>query len=308
MISVALCTYNGERYIREQLESILNQTMPVDEIVVCDDGSTDNTLHIIESIRDGSHTDIRIYCNEKNLGPAYNFQKNIDLCCGDIIFLSDQDDVWYQDKVSNVIDYFSRNPNIDTVFTNATLIDNEGSVLNGSLWDHCFDKDVKTLFDAGLKFECFAYGNHATGATMAIRKQKLPNINYNSDFLHDHALAVLAANNDSLGYINQCLTYYRLHGNQVCGISKDVPITWYDLTHPMKEVVNLPLRDDKRERIEFNSNRITFRKHLWGPLEILIKRKQYKRLYKQAYRIVMMMDIRASINHKLQYLQFKRKK
>ena len=61
MISVALCTYNGERYIREQLESILNQTMPVDEIVVCDDGSTDNTLHIIESIRDGSHTDIRIY-------------------------------------------------------------------------------------------------------------------------------------------------------------------------------------------------------------------------------------------------------
>ncbi len=308
MISVALCTYNGERYIREQLESILNQTMPVDEIVVCDDGSTDNTLSITEKIRESTNADIRIYRNEKNLGPALNFQKAINLCRGDIIFLSDQDDIWYQDKVSIVTDYFNQNPNIDTVFTNATLIDKEGSVLDESLWDYCFDKDVKKFFDAGLEFECFAYGNHATGATMAIRKQKLPEINYNSEFLHDHALAVLAANNNSLGYINQCLTYYRLHGKQVCGISKAAPITWYDLTHPMKEVAIFPLQKDKRERIEFNSNRITFRKHLWGSLEILTKRKQYKRLYKRAYRIVMRMDIQASINHKFQHLLFKRNK
>ena len=308
MISVALCTYNGERYIREQLESILNQTMPVDEIVVCDDGSTDNTLQIIESLRDSYQSDIRIYRNEKNLGPALNFRKAIGLCKGDIVFLSDQDDIWYLEKVSIITDFLKKKPNVDTVFTNATLIKDDKTVLEETLWDYCFDKKVKALFDAGLEFECFAYGNHATGATMAIRKQKLPDINYNSEFLHDHALAIMAANTDSLGYINQCLTYYRLHGKQVCGISKAAPITWYDLTHPMKEVAILPLQKDKRERIEFNSNRITFRKHLWGSLEILTKRKQYKRLYKRAYRIVMRMDIQASINHKFQHLLFKRNK
>lgn len=302
MLSVALCTYNGERYIREQIESILNQTMPVDEIVVCDDGSNDNTLHIIESLREGEHTAIHVYRNEKNLGPARNFQKAINLCQGDIIFLSDQDDVWYQDKVSIIVDFFNKHSSIDTVFTNASLINEDGIIQDNTLWYYCFDKDVKRLFDAGLEFDCFAYGNHATGATMAIRKQKLPDINYNTDFLHDHALAVLAANTDSLGYIDQCLIYYRLHSKQVCGIYKVPPVTWYDLTHPMKEVVNLTLNIDKKERLKFNKKRITARKHLLGPLEILAERKQYKKIYDRAYRCVMKMDVQESINHKIRHL------
>ena len=308
MLSVALCTYNGARYIREQLESILNQTMKVDEIVVCDDGSTDDTLAIIESLREDSPTDIRIYRNEKNIGPSLNFQKAINLCKGDLVFLSDQDDVWSSEKVATIADYFDKKPNIDTVFTNATLIKEDGTAMKETLWDYCFDKEVKALFNAGLAFDCFAYGNHATGATMAIREQKLPDINYNPDFLHDHALAVMAASSDSLGYIEQCLISYRLHGKQVCGISKAAPITWYDLTHPMQEVTVLPLQNDKRARLEFNTIRVTTRKHLLGPIEILFMHKKYQRLYNRAYRVVMKMDIQASINHKLQHLSFKRHK
>lgn len=308
MISVALCTYNGERYIHEQLQSILDQSMPVDEIVVCDDGSTDETLAIIKSLRQCTNTDIRIYHNETNIGPALNFQKTINLCKGDIVFLSDQDDIWHPDKVAIIADYFDKNPNIDTVFTNAALIKDDGTTLKETLWDYCFDKKVKALFDAGLEFDCFAYGNHATGATMAIRKQKLPDINYNPDFLHDHALAVLATSSDSLGYIDQCLIHYRIHDNQVCGILKVPPVTWYDLTHPMDEVAVLPLRQDKRNRMMFYPIRNTLRKHLFGPIEILFHNNQYRRLYPDAYKYVMKMDIHASIEHKLQLLPFKKHK
>jgi len=92
-ISVALCTYNGELYLREQLESILKQTFPPDEIIICDDGSTDTTIKILEEFRRKSFIPVKVYYNKENLGVSKNFEKAISLCSGDIIFLSDQDDV-----------------------------------------------------------------------------------------------------------------------------------------------------------------------------------------------------------------------
>ena len=109
MISVALCTYNGAQFIREQLNSILCQTTNVDEIVICDDGSSDDTLSIINSYC--SKTDIiRVYQNQDKLGVSKNFQKAIDLCHGDLIFLSDQDDIWQANKVQTFVDYFNKTP------------------------------------------------------------------------------------------------------------------------------------------------------------------------------------------------------
>lgn len=302
MRSVALCTYNGEHYIRQQLDSILRQTMKVDEIVVCDDGSTDQTLSILKNVADGSAINIHIHRNATHLGPAYNFQQAISLCRGDLIFLCDQDDVWHEEKVAVTQDYFDHHPDITVVFTNAYLIGGDGRPLEGTLWDYCFDKEVRALFDAGLEFECFAYGNHATGATMAIRRQTIPDINYNPDFLHDHALAALAANNDSLGYIDQCLISYRIHENQVCGIMEVPPVTWSDLASAMKEVAALPLRADKWERLAFNKERRAFRKQLLGPLKILMHQKQYKKLYRKASRTMLGVDLRESFRHKIRIL------
>ena len=79
-LSVALCTYNGAKYIEEQILSIMNQTMPVDEIVVCDDGSTDETLQIINRIKEKSRVEIRVFCNDTTLGVCAIFQKAVDLC------------------------------------------------------------------------------------------------------------------------------------------------------------------------------------------------------------------------------------
>ena len=228
MLSVALCTYNGARYIREQIESILQQTMPVDEIVVCDDGSTDETLTIIESLRKGAQTDICIHRNETNLGVCANFQKAVNLCNGDIIFLSDQDDIWHRDKVGTVVDYFDKHGGKQVVFTDGQLVDDVGAPIdNGTLWK-CFGVNGRCLkqIEDGFGIEIFAFENRATGATMAIRREFKYTSSFScfciDDILHDGALAMLALTNNQLGYINKCLIDYRIHSNQECGIGESL--------------------------------------------------------------------------------------
>ena len=251
MLSVALCTYNGETYIREQIESILDQTLSVDEIVVCDDGSTDHTLSIIESLRESTKTDIRIHRNKTNLGVCANFQKAVDLCKGDIIFLSDQDDVWHLDKVETVVGYFNLHRQKQVVFTDGQLIDGSGEAISdGTLWK-CFGIDNTCLkqIENGLGMEIFAFENRATGATMAIRR----GFEYTSSFskfciddiLHDGALAMLALIDNRLGHIDKCLIDYRIHGNQECGIG---------------ESLGNPLSNDPRE--------VSYTATLWSKLPL----------------------------------------
>jgi glycosyltransferase involved in cell wall biosynthesis len=99
-VSIALCTYNGEQYICNQLNSILNQSFPVNEIIVCDDASTDATIQILEDYKARFPGVITIYKNSINKGTIRNFENAITLTRGEIIFLSDQDDIW---NVNNII-------------------------------------------------------------------------------------------------------------------------------------------------------------------------------------------------------------
>jgi len=105
--SVAMCTHNGEKYIKTQLESILTQTIAIDEIVICDDRSNDNTIAIIEQIQLENPNKISLYKNHENIGSTKNFEKAISICTGDYIFLSDQDDIWKVNKFEKVIKNFS---------------------------------------------------------------------------------------------------------------------------------------------------------------------------------------------------------
>ncbi len=229
MVSVALCTYNGETYIATQIKSILEQSTPVDEIVVCDDGSTDKTIAILDEIKQSSSTNIVIHRNTHNIGVCANFELAISLCKGDIIFLSDQDDIWNPDKVKTILSWFESNPDKSAVFTDASLIkDNEEPFSEKTLWECIgFNKKMRRYFDKGLSLETF-FINKATGATMAIRKEiKFPFAQYcNKDnVLHDYCIALKALDNDELGYISKPLIQYRLHGNQQAGIN-------YQLQHP----------------------------------------------------------------------------
>lgn len=110
-ISVVMATYNGAEYIVEQLDSIYEQTCTVDEIVICDDKSTDDTVDKIEKyMLEHKEIEVRLYQNEMNLGFAGNFNKALNLAEGDYIFFADQDDIWMNNKIQIMIDVMQKNP------------------------------------------------------------------------------------------------------------------------------------------------------------------------------------------------------
>ena len=121
--SVAMCTYNGAAYLEEQLDSIARQIRLPDELVVCDDNSSDESLRILRSFAARSAFPVRLHSNESNLGSTKNFEKAICLCSGDVIALADQDDVWHPEKLAILEREFSSTPDVGLVFTDAEIVD-----------------------------------------------------------------------------------------------------------------------------------------------------------------------------------------
>lgn len=126
MISVCIATYNGANYIVEQLDSILKQIGDADEIVVCDDQSSDETISILAAYNDPR---IRIHRNEVRLGHVRNFEKAMNLAKGEYIFLSDQDDIWMPGRVQVMMSRLNEDPSINLVASNFDLIDAQGQVI-----------------------------------------------------------------------------------------------------------------------------------------------------------------------------------
>lgn len=218
--SVALCTYNGEKFLHQQIDSILAQTESVHEIIVCDDGSTDHTKSILTEYQNQFPNLFRIYYNENNLGSIKNFEKAISLCTGDIIFLSDQDDVWNKRKIEVCLNYFQRHPNIEVICSNGFIIDDHGKTLEKyTVWDiPSFLQQENKEIDF---FKVFSIvGNIATGASMAVRKDfskavmPFPLI---KDFHHDEWLAITSAEDKKFGFLNEKLFSYRVHNSQQVG-------------------------------------------------------------------------------------------
>jgi len=123
MISIALPVYNGAKYVVKQLESYASQSILPDEVIICDDLSTDNTLDLICSYKKKAIYNIKIYQNSVNIGYQKNFEKAISLSTGDIIFLSDQDDYWFSDKIKYAIDVFNKHKNIFLVVNDQEITD-----------------------------------------------------------------------------------------------------------------------------------------------------------------------------------------
>ncbi len=237
-ISVALCTYNGEKYLEEQIESILNQTIPVNEIIVCDDCSTDSTISILNKYKDRYPDLFNIYINEINLRSNKNFEKAIGLASGDYIFLSDQDDLWRLDKVKTTINIFKTNPSAEGVFSNADFIDDYSNKIYQDLtlwWSvNFFEENIKSNSD--LKKSLLYIGNFLTGATLCIKKQVkefcFPFLT-TKRFIHDEWFAYLLSNRNTLFYSNENLISYRLHSNQQLGVGK-IKDTSYVLNHNLR--------------------------------------------------------------------------
>lgn len=221
-VSVALCTFNGERFIREQLLSIFEQTRKVDELIICDDGSVDGTLTTVRSLleheSEGNRIPFVITVNEKPLGVTKNFEKAVSLAKGDVIFLSDQDDVWRMDKVERILQEFTQNPELLLVNTDATLIDENGNSLGENLFSRLpiSTTEFKEIYSGNI-FPQLLKRNTVTGATLAFRRfllgEALP---FPQDIIHDEWLALVAAKTDGVKTLDSEMTKYRQHSaNQI---------------------------------------------------------------------------------------------
>lgn len=231
-ISIALCTYNGARFLQEQLESIAVQTRPPDEMVICDDQSKDSTVEILRNFASKVPFPVRIFLNEKNLGSTRNFEKAIKLCTGDIIFLSDQDDIWLPDKLEQIEEIFSNSPSTGAVFTDAVLVDENLKPLEYSLWQSIgFTEREKNLLSDGKSIEVLLKHNVVTGSTMAFRSKfknlflPIPEI-----WIHDGWIALLIAFTSDIVAVSDPLIKYRQHNMQQIGAGNE-PFSFYDKIH-----------------------------------------------------------------------------
>jgi glycosyltransferase involved in cell wall biosynthesis len=228
-ISVALCTYNGEKYLQHQLESIKNQTHGIHELIVCDDGSKDQTLSILEDFK--SHVDfkVEIHKNATNLGSSKNFEKCIQLCTGDVVFLCDQDDWWYEEKVERQMDFFKTNPEIDAVFSNAIMVDQKGIPTGNTSFDQIeFYPEMQSKWDSGYSFDMLLKGYVVTGATLAIRKkicaEVFPVPDIIPELIHDGWISLYLSRQQKIGFISDPLIQYREHASQQVGLQGKEPV------------------------------------------------------------------------------------
>lgn len=224
-ISVALCTYNGADFLDLQLKSILGQTLPVDEIIIVDDNSEDDTDKVLHEFREQCPQVIKLFKNEVQLGFIKNFEKAITLCRGNWIFLSDQDDIWEKDKVEKMIAFASTRPAALLIYTDARLIDGKNESLKKNLWEEIgYNQEEQEKWKKnGYAFRQLATGkNRITGATMmmsALLKEKaIPFLQLPLGFFHDAYLALMAASENGLYFLNSPLISYRIHSNQQMGI------------------------------------------------------------------------------------------
>lgn len=216
-VSIALCTYNGEHFLEEQLETIATQTIPPFELVICDDASSDSTAEIIEHFAAHAAFPVKLHFNDKNLGYLKNFEKAISLCTGDIIALCDQDDRWHADKLKTLLSAFS-NPKVGMVFSNAAMMDREGNLTGESLWDrHHFDSKLRHLFSQGNAYQFLYFKNVVSGCTMAFRRQWWPLIQpfpENTHIIHDGWIALMISLFAEIAIIDEPLINYRIHAGQ----------------------------------------------------------------------------------------------
>ncbi|HQV89572.1 MAG TPA: glycosyltransferase family 2 protein [Nitrosomonas sp.] len=219
-LSVAMCTYNGSRYVGIQIDSILRQTTPIDELIVSDDGSTDGTIDIIREKFSGIETPRLILLQGERLGITRNFERALSACNGELLFLCDQDDVWLPKKVETLVHFMDEHPDVLLAFSDARLVDAEAHDLGSSQFEMVrLSKRLIQSLNGSSPLTALLRRNVVTGATVALRRDLLvfaqPFVN---GWLHDEWLAICAAAKGRLGVIEEPLVQYRQHSNNQCGM------------------------------------------------------------------------------------------
>ncbi|HWV74152.1 MAG TPA: glycosyltransferase family 2 protein [Pseudosphingobacterium sp.] len=207
LVSIALCSYNGAKYLRNQIDSIVSQTYRPLELIIVDDKSSDNTAEIL-SLYAENNKDIlfRVFENERRLGYVKNFEKAISLCSGDFIAIADQDDVWTTDKIEILMNKLGSHI---LIYHDSLLIDEQGQSLNKKMSDRFRmyrGRNPKQL----LLYNCIS------GHSCLFRKElKYKFGSFNPMHYYDHWIAYVASNLGTIGFVDQCLVSYRQHQESV---------------------------------------------------------------------------------------------
>lgn len=202
-VSVCMAVYNGARYLRPQLDSILSQLGPADELIAVDDASQDRSIELLEGLGDPR---VRVHRNDANVGVLKTFEKALGLASGDIIFLSDQDDVWLPGKVAAALQVFAARPEVTAVVTDATMIDENGETIGRSFFAQ------RGRFAPGPVHNFL--NNKYLGCTLSFRREMLRVfLPIPADVpMHDIWFGVLNGIYGRAHFIDQALVAYRRHG------------------------------------------------------------------------------------------------
>ena len=201
LVSIALCTYNGEKYLTEQLDTLINQTYSNIEIIVVDDCSTDHTYTILTGYS-ARYPQLKIHQNNKNLGFSANFEKAVTLCKGELIALCDQDDLWHPRKIELQVNTIKDNI---FIYHDSEFISQDGSSMNKNM------SDLMNLY-RGNDPEAFLFFNCVSGHSILMRKELLVQaLPLPKNYFHDWWLAYVATNIGTIDFIPEPLVKYRQH-------------------------------------------------------------------------------------------------
>lgn len=225
-VSVALCTHNGSRHIGPQVVSILAQSRRVDEIVVGDDASTDDTIAIVTKLAAEARVPLRVLRSPEPLGITKNFERTILACSGDFIALSDQDDVWHLDRIERSLIAFDLKPTLTLIHADAVLVNAEGGPLGATLFEVLgLSRALLAAIERGMAFDLYLKRNLATGATTMLRRSLAElAAPFPPGWVHDEWLATVAAARDELGVLAGPVIDYRQHGGNQIGARRLSPV------------------------------------------------------------------------------------
>lgn len=220
-VSVALCTYNGAAFVETQVRSILAQQLLPAEVVLADDGSTDDTVALVRSLFAGQSAVLLVELPAgERLGVTRNFERAAEACTADLIALCDQDDVWHPDKLSAAVSSFDHAA-LDLQNTDARLIDEHGAPLGRTLFESLLVSEAdRAQVAAGAAFATYLRRNLVTGATVLFRRSLLQRaLPFPPEWVHDEWLAIIAAATGEVELLDAPLIDYRQHSANQIGVA-----------------------------------------------------------------------------------------
>ena len=219
-IDILMTTYNGEKYLKEQIESILNQTYKNINLIISDDCSTDNTRDILKEYQDLEN--IKIYYQDKNLGYVANFEFLLKHVESDIYMLSDQDDVWMPNKIEETFKKLEED-NADLVFTDLEVVNQKLELINKS-FNKSMNKEHKIGKTLGTNQFEYLY-NNITGCTIMSKKkwidEILPIPKGSKYVIHDSWIGLIISLNGKISYLDKPTIKYRQHSENQVGTERE---------------------------------------------------------------------------------------